>query len=87
VFYIQSFVEVAKSDIGHVLKVRHSFSFPEFYSFFVITFRVSLLGIPKGNGISVIGKGVEISNEILLRSVVVLPHKSVSENTENKIIL
>lgn len=44
-------------------------------------------GIPKGTGITVIGKGVDVSNEVLLRSVIVLPHKSVTENTENTIIL
>jgi mannose-1-phosphate guanylyltransferase len=44
-------------------------------------------GLPKGDGITVIGKDVGVSPEVLLRSVVVLPHKTVSEDTESKIIL
>uniref|UniRef100_A0A7S4PCC1 Nucleotidyl transferase domain-containing protein n=1 Tax=Paramoeba aestuarina TaxID=180227 RepID=A0A7S4PCC1_9EUKA len=41
----------------------------------------------EGEGITVTGKGVEIKPEIIVRSTIILPHKSVGESSEGRIIL
>ncbi|KJE98192.1 mannose-1-phosphate guanylyltransferase [Capsaspora owczarzaki ATCC 30864] len=41
----------------------------------------------KNNGVTILGKGVEVAAEIIVRNCIVLPHKSLTSNQRNEILL